>query len=1002
MALGILGVSPLGTTGSGGAALSREEAESKYSQAQGYASCAVTVNAGTPTYPLQMPMLGPGGSGQPTLLRNVPVGGTTFTELTRNTTPWPHQFWTTHQGSLYLPEDHSVYYWGQETHGSAAQFDNVVYRYDLTTGQLYEEYPPDPLITWPVDTPPPESQPEGYCWSQSGIPYTTKSHDRPWGQHGFRQYLRSGMSEFTVYYESTAHCWLTTAVYDEYSKTYKLTGTASGQLNAPDSPNKELNPAWVYNTKVRKWSALPGTGVVQFVKDASSGVGFAVVRRSADGCYYCATNNYISKLNPVTGAYNIVPHSNDANYFAGWSYQNYAMELPNGKLVFASGSFDMSYGNEGLFVVLDPNNMTVGGQIAKRLTNYPELSGWRFVNVGCFLRGYVLYMLAFNNADWQQNKLFAFDLSTTGYPVTDTGVTVNGLGGGTGNYQLRTDYIPEYDAVLIANNHSSNNNLGVLKAYRFTDTAPISATCTGQGSSSCTVQIRIPVTVPGVTLAGGASFANLTPEAYVDCTTTGVNLVGSASTSLGGVSAGSSIQGIVLSGTSSSSSGAVSASANAAGLTLSGTSSKSIGNIASSSVVDGLSLSGTGLYSNAIIQSSSTCNGITTINNGSLFCGGVVASSIVSGISLFNSSSISTGGSSGTSSVNIPGVDILGNSSFVLFGVSADSLVAGINISSDGLFVSNGVFTDSVIYGISLTNISSISLGAVSTQSSTSDYDVPGVHLSFASRFVAGLAYADVIIFPDAPYDEDEGNVDIGGGDMAFIFHGDTKTIELLVGTRTVSIKWLYSRWKDWLKIDDNSKYLPAFRTVGGDPTIGVNNISTYYFLLNGWKIKPPEENCTIQVSGILLVDGGGDPFLSTNGDYNVRINMTTPMQAETVVIETGVSGLTPEESSLLSSIQSTLGTTPEETASAVWSVTTRTLTSFGITPEQVADAIVSASQITPINSNMVLVDGELPQVAPTSTEIAGAVRVELAQELSNLDAKVSKTLTTTKFLGFQ
>ena len=137
------------------------------------------------------------------------------------------------------------------------------------------------------------------------------------------------------------------------------------------------------------------------------------------------------------------------------------------------------------------------------------------------------------------------------------------------------------------------------------------------------------------------------------------------------------------------------------------------------------------------------------------------------------------------------------------------------------------------------------------------------------------------------------------------MFDGGMRIITLPTGTRRISMKWLYSRWKYWVTQDDNAKYKPAFKTVGGDPTIGGNYISTYFFLTNGWHIKPPEEDCTIQIDGILLVEGGGDPFVSTVGTYNVRINMTTPLQAESIIVETGVSGLTPDESTKLLSIPS-------------------------------------------------------------------------------------------------
>ena len=134
-------------------------------------------------------------------------------------------------------------------------------------------------------------------------------------------------------------------------------------------------------------------------------------------------------------------------------------------------------------------------------------------------------------------------------------------------------------------------------------------------------------------------------------------------------------------------------------------------------------------------------------------------------------------------------------------------------------------------------------------------------------------------------------------------FNGTTKIMTIPETMTTFDVKTAYSAWKIWVTEGDNAKYLPAFKTVGGDPTIGGNYISTYYFLTNDWKIKPPEKNCTIQVNGILLVDGGGDPFVSTQGTYNVRINMTTPMQAESIIVETGVSGLTTAESTRLMAI---------------------------------------------------------------------------------------------------
>lgn len=118
---------------------------------------------------------------------------------------------------------------------------------------------------------------------------------------------------------------------------------------------------------------------------------------------------------------------------------------------------------------------------------------------------------------------------------------------------------------------------------------------------------------------------------------------------------------------------------------------------------------------------------------------------------------------------------------------------------------------------------------------------------------------------------------------MAYIFDGATKTITLTTGTISVSVRDLWSRWIDWFLTGDNSKFLPAFKYVGGDDIDIVSGtlIPIYSFLENGWKVRPQENNHTLSVGdGILLVNGGGDPFLNTIGAYTVRINYQQPVQA--------------------------------------------------------------------------------------------------------------------------
>lgn len=118
---------------------------------------------------------------------------------------------------------------------------------------------------------------------------------------------------------------------------------------------------------------------------------------------------------------------------------------------------------------------------------------------------------------------------------------------------------------------------------------------------------------------------------------------------------------------------------------------------------------------------------------------------------------------------------------------------------------------------------------------------------------------------------------------MGYSFDGPNKRINLTTGTVTLGVRDLWSRWVDWMLTSDNSKYLPAFEQVGGNDidTGAGTKIPVYAYLQNGWRIKPQEANHTLGVGdGILLVDGGGDPFVDTTGSFIVRINYQQPVQA--------------------------------------------------------------------------------------------------------------------------
>ena len=124
---------------------------------------------------------------------------------------------------------------------------------------------------------------------------------------------------------------------------------------------------------------------------------------------------------------------------------------------------------------------------------------------------------------------------------------------------------------------------------------------------------------------------------------------------------------------------------------------------------------------------------------------------------------------------------------------------------------------------------------------------------------------------------------------MAYTFDGTNKLIILSPGTTVLSVQDMYSRWVDWLSLSDNSKYLPAFRTVGGDIISDTSNVGITYFITNGWKIRPHEANHRLQVSGNLYTDPAGEsPFTNTLGNYNVLIELSVSNIVDLVKVNTG------------------------------------------------------------------------------------------------------------------
>lgn len=117
----------------------------------------------------------------------------------------------------------------------------------------------------------------------------------------------------------------------------------------------------------------------------------------------------------------------------------------------------------------------------------------------------------------------------------------------------------------------------------------------------------------------------------------------------------------------------------------------------------------------------------------------------------------------------------------------------------------------------------------------------------------------------------------------------------------------IYSAWKRWLHTNTISAsggysigpsagpapvWQQALRTVGGDEIGGGKSISPYFFLVNGWRIRPYEGDHRLLVDGNIFVDGGGNPFIPTNGDYNVTVQLLTSTDSTSIIQQLEISNI--------------------------------------------------------------------------------------------------------------
>jgi hypothetical protein len=108
-------------------------------------------------------------------------------------------------------------------------------------------------------------------------------------------------------------------------------------------------------------------------------------------------------------------------------------------------------------------------------------------------------------------------------------------------------------------------------------------------------------------------------------------------------------------------------------------------------------------------------------------------------------------------------------------------------------------------------------------------------------------------------------------------FDGINRKIIINDGISILNVKEdIYSSWKEWLSLRDNSKFLPAFRTIGGDQTSTGIFAGDIYFLINNWQIIV---NQNVEFVGAIYQDDNLSPFIIGPGG-GVRSTVSNLVQS--------------------------------------------------------------------------------------------------------------------------
>jgi hypothetical protein len=137
-----------------------------------------------------------------------------------------------------------------------------------------------------------------------------------------------------------------------------------------------------------------------------------------------------------------------------------------------------------------------------------------------------------------------------------------------------------------------------------------------------------------------------------------------------------------------------------------------------------------------------------------------------------------------------------------------------------------------------------------------------------------------------APYDPANGYY----GDQKCIFDGENKLIYINPNISQINIKQdLYSNWKEWVQVRDNSKFLPAIRSTGGDPVGSGVYTGDVYFLINNWRIFLDH---AVDITGVLYSDNYSSPYITSNNATLVNSTVSNLVQTVESASEQDLTGI--------------------------------------------------------------------------------------------------------------